>query len=386
MVLPAKRCPASCPIQLAAVSACVLLASAGASSAEEVEDRLRFHGYIDAHYNNPVLGTMNSSAPSVAEVHRLAVGFTYEFTSAIRGEAEIDFEHDAQELELEYAYVECDLASTLALRAGALLMPVGPLNEPHEPVGYYSVERPYIERSLIPTTWSEFGVGVAGRAVKGALGYRAYLVTGLNAVGFTTLNGIRGGREGGEAASANELAGVARGEYSPASGLALGASIYYGGANQGVPGLGSIFVSILSLDARYRQAGFEFRGLAAGIGVDGADSVSAVTGRTIGSSMNGWSLEGACNLLHRKAVDGGTGGGSVGGKALYLFARYEDFDTNAEVPTGFTADPQADRQIFTTGVSYLPIDKVAFKTDFEFWEDGSDAKLTRFNLGVALQF
>lgn len=386
MVTPARRCPSACPIRLAAMSACLLLSPACRASADEVEKRFQAHGYIDAHYNNPVLGTMNSSAPNVAEVHRLAVGFTYEFTSTIRGEAEIDFEHNAQDLELEYAYVECDLASAVALRAGAMLMPMGPLNETHEPVGYYSVERAYIERSLIPTTWSEFGVGLAGRAVKGALGYRAYLVTGLNATGFTTQNGIRGGRAFLAEDAANELAGVARGEYSPTPGLTAGASVYYGGANQGAPGLGSAAVSILSLDARYRRAGFDLRGLAAGIGVDDADSVSAVTGQTIGSSMSGWSLEAAYDVLHRGTADGGAGGGSGGGRALYLFARYEDFNTNAEVPSGYTADPEADRQIFTTGVSYLPIDKVAFKSDFEFWQDGSDDKLTRFNLGVALQF
>jgi hypothetical protein len=34
----------------------------------------------------------------------------------------------------------------------------------------------------------------------------------------------------------------------------------------------------------------------------------------------------------------------------------------------------------------MPIDKIAFKADVEHWEDGTDANLTRFNLGAAFQF
>ncbi|HEU4940268.1 MAG TPA: hypothetical protein VFT97_01485, partial [Candidatus Eisenbacteria bacterium] len=74
------------------------------------------------------------------------------------------------------------------------------------------------------------------------------------------------------------------------------------------------------------------------------------------------------------------------GRALFLFGRYESFDTNEDVPAGLTADPTADRSVLTGGISYRPIDKIAFKADVEHWEDGVDANLTRFNLGAAFQF
>jgi hypothetical protein len=349
------------------------------ASAQDSQPRIQFHGYGEAHYNNPEIGTTSQDAPSVAEVHRLAVGFTYEFTSGIRAEAEVDFEHDGEEIEVEYAYLESDLSATASLRAGSLLMPVGPLNETHEPLNYYSVERPYIERSLIPTTWNEIGIGIFGRAAGGTLGYRGYLVTGLNADGFSSMNGIRGGRDVGEEALAQDFAGVARGDWSPVSGLGVGLSGYYGGADQSQPGLGQVYVSIIGLDARYRRGGLDLRGLVARIGVDGADSVSVVTGRTIGSVMAGWSLEAAYDFLRR-------GTDATQRRALFAFARYEDFNTNEEVPSGFTADPDADRQIFTAGLAYEPIDKVAFKGDWEHWDYGSGSELDRFNLGVAFQF
>jgi hypothetical protein len=364
------------------VAAALLVSAAMAvppASAEDAEKKLDFHGYGEAHYNNPGLVATSQSSPSVAEIHRLALGFTYDFTSTIRADAEVDFEHDGEEIEVEYAYVECDLAAATSLRAGSLLVPLGPLNEAHEPLNYYSVERPYIEDDLIPTTWQEIGVGVAGRTAGGALGYRAYAMTGLDAEGFTSLEGIRGGRESGEEAKAEDLAGVLRGEYGFASGLTLGASGYYGGADQGQPGLGQVTVSIADLDASYRRGGLDLRAMVAWIGVDGADSVSAVTGQTIGSEMGGWLGEAAYQLLRRPS-------GATAPRSLYVFGRYEEFNTNKEVPNGYTPDPDADRKIITAGIAYEPIDKIAFKGDFEHWEYGSGAQLNRFNLGAAFQF
>ena len=141
-----------------------------ASAEEDAEKRLQFHGYGEFHYNNPETGTMDQSATSEADVHRFVLGWTYEFTPVIRLDAEIDYEHAAREIELEYAHLDYDLSPTTSLRVGSLLMPVGPLNEFHEPPLYYSVERPYVQRSIIPTSWQENGLGMVGRAANGSLG------------------------------------------------------------------------------------------------------------------------------------------------------------------------------------------------------------------------
>jgi len=138
--------------------------------AEEDEDllgKLQFHGYGELHYNNPKIDTMSSGAGNVIDVHRFVLGWEYEFTENLRVEAELDYEHAAKELELEEAYLEYDLLPAVSLRVGTVLMPVGPLNETHEPPLYYSVERPYVERYIIPTTWQENGLGVAGRPSEG---------------------------------------------------------------------------------------------------------------------------------------------------------------------------------------------------------------------------
>ena len=46
-------------------------------------------------------------------------------------------------------------------------MPVGIINERHEPPVYYGVERPFVDTVIIPTTWFEVGAGVHGEVGRG---------------------------------------------------------------------------------------------------------------------------------------------------------------------------------------------------------------------------
>ncbi|HKW51278.1 MAG TPA: hypothetical protein VJQ53_06025 [Candidatus Eisenbacteria bacterium] len=365
----------------ALIGFCLLLGSVArpALAEESWSERISFSGYGDIHYNNPAIGTMKQSALSEADVHRLVLGWAYEFTPQIRVDVEVDFEHAAKEIELELAHLDYDLTPNLTFRAGSLLMPVGPLNEFHEPPLYYSVERPYVEKYIVPTTWQEIGMGLVGRSKSGALAYRGYVVTGLDALGFTGLEGLDGGISHGSEGKAEDLAGVARVEYAAASGLSIGLSGYYGGADQGDSTLKKVFVAIGGADARYRGHGWDVRGAAYGVTVDGAGRVSSATGQGIGKTMIGWYGEVAYDLLRRDAREGG-------GRSLMVFGRFEDFDTMNEVPSGLVSDPSAARRVITAGLSYLPIEKIAFKGDFEHWKDDTDAQLNRFNLGLAFRF
>jgi len=343
-----------------------------------MDKRLSIHGYGEVHYNNPEIGTMDRKALAQVDVHRMVLGWEYEFTPSLRMSAEVDFEHAASEIELEYLQVEYDLTPTMSLRAGNLLMPVGPLNEFHEPPTYHSVERPYLESSVIPTTWQDIGVGIVGRAANGALGYRAYVVSGLDATGFATEDGIREGRQHGLEAKAEDLALVGRLEYAAKGGLSIGGSGYVGGADQGTPGLGSVTVALAEADARYRRGALDLRGEVANITVGNSDSVSTLVGESVGSRIWGAYSEAAIDLLHGRT--------RTEGRTLWLFSRIERFDTNADTESGVVRVPQAERTVLTGGVAYHPVREVAFKADFEHWKDGADQQLNRLNLGVAFEF
>ena len=361
----------------------LLTAAPAARSVAQVNltDRLQFSGYGEVHYNNPAIGTMDPDALAEADVHRFVLGWAYEFSPEIRLDAEVDFEHAAQEIELEFAHLDYDLNTSLTLRVGSVLMPVGPLNEFHEPPNYYSVERPYVENYIMPTTWQELGFGLVGRTKSGAISYRGYIVTGLDASGFSGLDGIDGGISHGFEAPAEDLAGVARVEYASTTGLSLGLSGYYGGADQGDSAMGDVFVGIAGADARYRRHGLDLRGVLYRVMIDGADRVGVVTGQTIGEAMMGWYGEAAYDILRRDRGEGRT-------RSLVAYGRFEDFDTEQEIPTGpsFVRDPAAGRQVISGGLAYYPIEKVAFKADYEHWTDDSNANLDRFNLGAAFRF
>ena len=362
----------------------LLVSVASVALAEEDEDdqvgRLEFHGYGEMHYNNPKIDAMSAGTGNELDFHRFVLGWEYAFREDLRFEGEIDHEHAAQELELEEAYLEYDLTPTLSVRGGTLLIPVGPLNEFHEPPLYYSVERPYVERYIIPTTWQENGAGFAGQASQGHVSYRAYIVAGMDATKITALGGLHDVSSKGAESKADDLAGTGRVEIRGLTrGLTLSGSGYFGGADQRTPGLGKVTLTILSGDLRYRRAGLDLRAAYDRVRLGGADRVSSFVGETIGKVMQGWYAEAAYDLLRRDRAPSG-------GRSLQLFVRHEDLDTNKEAPTGFAANPASDREITTGGIAFYPIEKVALKTDLEHWNDGTGAQLNRFNLGLAFMF
>lgn len=349
------------------------------SEGSETGSRLTFHGYGEIHYNHPVVegtGIPSGDLNPTLDFHRLVLGWGYHFNDRLSVHAEIDFEHAAQELELEYAYLEYQWTDAINLRAGSLLMPVGPLNEFHEPPLFYSVERPYVQKYIIPTSWQEGGAGFFGQPLPG-VNYRIYFVEGLDASKFSK-NGIKGGRQVlfEDTNRAFNFGGVGRLEYTGIPGLGVGTSYYSAGASQGTSSIGSAHVTLWDVDARVRRKGFDLTALYARTQISGADRISAVVGETVGSEQFGWYAEGAYHL-----------GQLIGSKwDLVPFVRREEFDTQSKVPAGLTRNPATDRKVLTYGLAFYPHPDVALKADWETWKDGTGADGSRYNLGMAFMF
>ncbi|MBI5747117.1 MAG: hypothetical protein HZA13_08960, partial [Nitrospirae bacterium] len=97
--------------------------------------KLSFHGYGELHYNHPMVdgtGIPSGDLNPTLDFHRLVLGWSYGFDDRLSMHVEFDFEHAAQEIELEFAYLDFLINPAVNIRAGAMLMPVGPLNEFHE--------------------------------------------------------------------------------------------------------------------------------------------------------------------------------------------------------------------------------------------------------------
>lgn len=361
--------------------------------------KLSFHGYGELHYNNPVVegtGFPEKDLKPTFDFHRLVLGWSYGFNDRLSLHAEIDFEHAAKEIELEFAYLDFLINPAVNIRAGAMLMPVGPLNEFHEPPLFYSVERPYVQKFIIPTTWQEGGFGIFGQPLPG-LKYRIYFVEGLNASEFDK-NGIKGGRQVlfEDENKAVNFGGVGRVEYNGFPGLAVGASYYSAGAAQGVPDIGSAHVTLWDVDARARVKGFDFTALYARTHISGAEKIMQETCKLIappgggtvtesctstpagvGSEQFGWYVEGAYHVAQL-----------IGTEWDFVpFIRWEKFDTQVGVPEG-TRDGATNRRVLTGGVAVYPHPDVAIKADVEQWknEAATDNDGNRFNLAVTYMF
>ncbi|MFQ5780400.1 MAG: hypothetical protein ACE5HN_06390 [Nitrospiria bacterium] len=356
------------------------------------DSRLSWHGYGELHYNNPKGSSLPKDAdPAQMDFHRMVIGLSYEFDDRISLHVEVDFEHAATELELEFAYLDFLIHPALNVRAGSMLMPVGPLNEFHEPPLFYSVERPYVQKHIIPTTWMEGGIGIFGSPFPG-LRYRAYVVSSLQAEGFSAGSGIRGGRGKVAKSESEDIVFVGRLEYLPVPGFDLGVSFYEGGADGTRKVGGDANVTIFEWDVRLRAAGVDLQWVYAFIDIDDADQINAahktkgaadpilpgVDNRSVGEEIVGWYIEGAYHLANLTGTEWD----------LVPFVRFEDFNTQDEVPAGFTADPKNDREVITVGLAYYPHPQVALKADLENWEDADPITPDeeRWNLGVTYMF
>jgi len=315
-------------------------------------------GYMEVHLNRPDTG------PQILDFHRFILLLNHSFTDRIRFVGEVELEHafvegltEAGELELEQAYLDFLLRRELNIRAGMMLMPVGILNERHEPPVFQGVERTFVDTVIIPTTWFEVGAGVHGEIGRGWR-YRAYVVTPLNALFFTAEEGIREGRQKGAQADVTNVAYTGRLEYLGVRGLQAGVSGWRGESSFAVPRLDSE-VWVAEADARYRIARAELRAQYAHVGITDAARLNESIERTTGVSPNlarqlrGFYLEGAYRVWN-----GGPARDAV------LFARYENFDTQFRVPDGFVPLEEFDRTAWVLGATYYPDPDIAVKVDY----------------------
>lgn len=324
---------------------------------------------------------------------RAVLYFGYKFNENILFNSEIEFEHastgNAGSVAVEFAYIDFFLAPWLGARAGLLLLPVGYINELHEPPIFLGTERPETERRIIPTTWRENGLGLFGES--GGFSYRAYAINAFDAVGDGSsrasgfdATGLRGGRQKGSKAVVENVAGVGRVDYVGILGLNVGTSLYYGNAGQGnIDSNGRAIAAptfIWEGHANYRAHGFWLRGLYTLSTVDDVAQLNDAQGFTgkesIGERLTGWYLEAGYDVLHSVRTN----------HQAIPYVRYEQINTQARVPAGFSADPASDATIATVGAMWKPITNVAVKTDYQFRSNAARTGVDQWNVSLGFLF
>lgn len=352
-------------------------------------------GYGEALYQN--FADEAENGEEVDKASRLdflrAIFYTgYRFTDNFVFNSEIEFEHattgegaeEKGEVSVEFAYIEYTANAYLNIRGGLLLLPMGLINEFHEPNVFLGARRPETEARIIPTTWRENGFGVVGSA--GMFNYRAYALNGLNAGGFSS-DGLRDGRQGGSEAFAEDLAFVGRLDITPTPGFFFGGSIYAGGADQGELTIDEkdidVNTTIGEVHAQLQLRGLDLRGLYARASVSQVTELNQaleLTGnKSVGETLQGFYVQAGYNLLQLTRYNDGT-------KRLTPYFRFEKLNTQEEVPSGFEADPSKDRSFYTFGVEFRPIYNIVIKTDYQWITNEADTGVNQFNISLGYSF
>jgi hypothetical protein len=315
-------------------------------------------GYMDFHFNKA------NGQDGVLDFHRFVLLLSHAYSPRIRFVGELELEHafvegleESGEIELEQAYVDFLLSRRVNVRAGMILMPVGIINERHEPPVFHGVERPFVDTVIVPTTWFDVGVGIHGQLGHGWR-YRAYIAAPLNSLEFSADEGIREGRQKGSEANVRNLAYTGRLEYLGVRGLTLGASAWTGESSFLTRRL-ETSVTVGEFDARYRRSRLELRGQFAQVQIADAARLNDSIGRTTGVSPNiAETLRGFYGEASYRIWNGGAP------RDLVAFTRYENFDTQFRMPEGFQPLKQFDRDAWVTGLTYYPEPDVAVKFDY----------------------
>ena len=304
----------------------------------------------------------------------------FKFTEKLLLNVEIEFEH-ANEVFVEFATIDYLYRPEANFRFGMVLMPVGFLNEIHEPPFYYGNERPVVEITIIPTTWRENGAGFFGEFAGGAVQYRLYTTTNLRADKFSS-SGVRSGRQKGSKALA-DMSIVARVDATPMNGLLVGGSVVRGDTGNGVQfgdSKPAVTMTMWELHAQYQYRGLHLRALYVRNTIDDTEILSAAKGEGISEVQWGWYGEIAYDIL--PAFDPNTRMG------LVPFVRYERFNTQEDVPAGFVPDETRNRTVVTAGINFFPHPNVVFKVDYRQFDSkgGELPELNDLNIGVGFAF
>ena len=369
-----------------------------ASKVYRVKQGVSIGGYGEMLYQN-FADSREDGSPSgqkdQLDFLRGVVYVGYKFNDRILFNSEIEIEHassgQAGSVSLEFAYLDYFIAGPITARGGLVLVPMGFISEQHEPTTFLGSERPATERYIIPTTWRENGLGIFGQVA--GFEYRGYVVNGLDAIGDGSskamgfsAEGLRGGRQKGSKAVAEDFAGVARVDYVGVLGLSFGTSVYAGNSGQGnvVPTDSSATIGALTViwegHAQYRSHGLDLRGLFALAHVDDVVGINAAQGYTgnesVGERLKGWYLQGGYDVLHGANTE----------HQLVPYVRYEQINTQDRIPDGFSADPANDRQIITIGAEWKPILNLVVKTDYLINKNEADTGVNQFNVNIGYLF
>jgi hypothetical protein len=362
---------------------------AAASKVYRVDHGISFGGYGEMLYEN-FSRSNDAGTPTTTrdrfDMLRGVLYTGYKYNDRVLFNSEIEFEHGntalGGEASVEFAYLDFMATKNIGIRTGLLLIPMGLVNEMHEPTTYLTARRSTVENAIIPTTWREMGAGVFGE--HGPISWRAYAVNSIRGDRFTA-GGVRGGRQKGANAQIEDIALTGRLDYEPFEGTLVGGSFFSGNTGQGNVAGGQEVegrLTIFDIHGEAKFRGATVRAVWAQATIDDVAQLNALqslTGnRSIGEELGGWYVEAGydvSSLLPR-----------FGEASLTPYLRYEQLDTQRSVPTGFLRNPASEQNIFTLGLQFRPVPQTVIKADYQNSDNEAGTGLDQWNIGIGYIF
>ena len=362
-------------------------AASTATSLETFLNQTHLGGYGEMTYRDPNYGDV----PRL-NIPRIVTFIEHDFNAQWEFKSELELEDvklergSGGEFEYEQAFLDYHANPHIGIRTGLQLIPIGIINQTHEPTTYFSVERPQFDQSVIATEWEEIGAQLYGNIVPG-LEYQAMVSEGLKAEGLS-METIDGAKQSGSAgditsdaiAGSNATHPAIAGslDYYPVAGLRLGASGYFQPkAFDSLPTGGNGSFLMVMGDLRFEHGPLRISGEGGWfwVGSDGALYYGTPT-----KAAGGW-LEIGYNVMSFFP--------SITSE-LIPFVLGESYSvTGYTTPEFFLAGVpsiEIQHRSLTAGVAFKPLRNIIFKADYRMTNITDQANYRQFSLGGGFDF
>lgn len=287
------------------------------------------------------------------------------------GEYESEIERGG-EVALEQFWIQKSWSKAVNLRMGHIIVPVGATNQHHQPNEFFSVFRPEGERTILPCTWHETGVSLWGRTSDWR--YEMQFLAGLEADLFSSSGWVNGGSASPyEFKLGTNYAAAVRIDNYSIPGFRLGVSGYCGNSAQNsmkatkyADVKGTVLIGAFDFDYKGHnwliRGNYDYGHLSDSEQITkinktlGKGSVSPET--SVASAAMALGVEAGYDLLSQISK------ARLAGQRLYLFGRYDNYDSMYKTQGSVIDNPCWERQKVTLGLNYYPIKQVVVKAEY----------------------
>ena len=315
-----------------------------------------------------------------------------EFEEAGEWESEVE---KGGEVELEQFWIQKSFFPQLNVRVGHIVVPVGGLNNAHEPLNFFTVYRPEGEFTILPSTWHDTGISIWGRTRSWR--YEVQMIAGLDAYMFSRDNFVKNGAGSPfEFKVANQLGFVGRVDNYSVKGLRIGLSAYYGNSMNNTYPYEQMSEQYASVKGRTAIGSMDFDYKGKRLIVRGNADYGYVSDAAVISRLkrNRTANEAPYDKTSfgQNAVAAGVEAGydilpwfsQKADSQVFVFARYEYY--NPYIPGEGQSDnvPYTRKHRIAAGINWYPLPQLAVKAEYShrFLPEGFNPEPS-ISLGVA---